>query len=644
MNGHRLQELDSSPYTQRDSNNIRKFFKVHHACNQLLDAIKVIYNNSLSREEIKTLSNSTSKVENAIAKSPATYIASYLTDIRSTIDLESIFQRYSFNEADSPVHQFIHYPVVSDPALETLAFIHRSYPNMNVNLTEKQKTLMSNERLEFLGDSWLGALVAYVIYEKYPYADEGALSKMKSAIVNNNNLEKISTKLGFKERLKENIPRFSMKFKDKFYKYYADCVEAYVGALVVDRFSVEFKEIADWLEELSQDKFEELGPEMFKKPLNKNAKGELAELLQFNKIGAKLSYKRITATPPFTVEVLLGDKVLASGTGPNVKEAEQRAAMEVLCNPDLIQKYSLYKIETNDAAKYLVEEIPTREGVLPGHKVDDIEIPISISRLSITERYNCKNPLESSITSGSEKFSSDLEQHDVMSISSEEQYNEQKKMSGEVDNNAKCKTLYDTININALADAIMSKMGNTLRPMVADIISELGETKEDKTNKSEVLKHDVETSPLKPIISKIPPFPPKPVRKSNKTLAPKTAEKVVTAPDLKRAQDLQLNVPRPNSVKKPTQENIKGSLDDIPFDKKASATLYTTLGSVNLFPSYEITMLDSGGFRSVCSVMGVGTVLAEGVGRSKKIAQHVSANNALQSKILQKVLRDASGA
>ena len=644
MNNHSLQELDSSPYTQKDSNNIRKFFKVHQACNQLLDAIRVIYNNSLSKEEVEEFSSSTNKVENAIAESPATYIASYLNNIKSTIDLESIFQHYSFNEVNSPVHHFIHYPVVSDPTLETLAFIHRSYPNMNVNLTETQKTLMSNERLEFLGDSWLGALIAYVIYEKYPYADEGALSKMKSAIVNNSNLEKISTKLGFKERLKENIPRFSMKFKDKFSKYYADCVEAYIGALVIDRFSVEFKEIADWLEELSQDKFAELGPEMSKKPLNKNAKGELAELLQFNKIGAKLSYRRITTTPPFTVEVLLGDKVLALGTGPNVKEAEQRAAMEVLGNPDLIQKYSLYKIETNDAAKYLVEEIPTREGILPGHKIDDIETPISISRSSIAEKYNSRTHLENSVTSGSEKFSSDLEQQDVMSVSSEEQYNEQSKSLGGAGYSAKCNSSYDPTNIDALAEAIMSKMSTALRPMVTDIISELEETKEDKCNESAVLKNDKETPFLKPLVSNIPPLPPKPIRKNNTTLAIKTTEVNIAATNLKKKpQNLHTNIPKVNSTKKTVQQVNNCSLDDIPFDRQASATLYTTLGSVNLFPNYEITMLDSGGFRSICSIMGVGTVLAEGIGRSKKIAQHVSASNALQSEILQKVLRDTSG-
>lgn len=626
MNDPSLQELDSSPYTPKDSINIRKFFKVHQACNQLLDAVRVIYNNSLSEEEIEVFSNSTNKIENAIAESPATYITSYLSDIKSTIDLESIFQHYSFNGVSSPVHHFIHYPVVSDPTLETLAFIHRSYPNMNVNLTETQKTLMSNERLEFLGDSWLGALIAYIIYEKYPYADAGALSKMKSAIVNNSNLEKISTKLRFKERLKENIPRFSMKFKDKFSKYYADCVEAYIGALVIDRFSVEFKEIADWLEELSQDKFAELGPEMLKKPLNKNAKGELAELLQFNKIGAKIFYRRITTTPPFTVEVLLGDKVLALGTGANVREAEQRAAMEVLGNPDLIQKYSLYKIETNDVAKHLVEEIPIRKGILPGHKVDDIETPISIRRSLIAERYNTKNSIESSVVSESEKFNSDLEQQDLISISSEEQYKEQNKEFRGVDSSIECKAPYDITNIDALAEAILEKMGTVLRPMVTGIVSDLEETKNDKFSKSTMLKDDKKTLFLRPIVSNIPSLPPKPVRRNNATLVAKTTEKDKAVTDLKKKSDEQAN---------------KALLDNIPFDKQASSTLYTTLGSVNLFPTYEIIMLDSGGFRSTCSIMGVGTVLAEGIGRSKKIAQHISASNALQSEALQKVLRDA---
>ena len=47
---------------------------------------------------------------------------------------------------------------------------------------------MSNQRLEFLGDSWLGAIISHILYKKYPTANEGTLSQMKEALISNANL------------------------------------------------------------------------------------------------------------------------------------------------------------------------------------------------------------------------------------------------------------------------------------------------------------------------------------------------------------------------------------------------------------------------------------------------------------------------
>lgn len=631
MDNHSLQGLNSSPYTKRDSINVRKFFKVHQACNQLKDALKVINDNSFTQAEKIEFANSTNKLENAIAKSPATLIASDILDLNSTVDLQDIFERHSFDGDNSPVHQFINYPVVSDESLENLAFVHKSYPSMNVNLTETQKTLMSNERLEFLGDSWLGALVAFIIYEKYPYANEGALSKMKSAIVNNNNLEKLSTRLGFKERLKSNIPRFSLKVKDTFSKHYADCVEAYIGALVIDRFSVEFKEITDWLEELSQEQFEELNSEMIKTPLNRNAKGELGNLLHFNEIGAKLSYRKTTNIAPFRVEVLLGDEVLAVGTGPNIKEAELRGAMEVLSKPELIKKYSLYKLETNDSPS-LVEEIPRRGGSLLGHRTQDNDTPMSTRNPSIGDRYKHNPQVEIESLPEIEHNNVNYEAKDTVTEHMAEDITPERNhnflYSGSSNKSTHNRTIPPTTDfsnnlngaqnndsIDALAQAILSKLGTTLRPMVAEIVTELESSKHTKiinnvTPVEPVAKPNIGFSSLPSYAPNVPPISPNPAR--NNHMVPNDQSSL-------------------NSIN-PTQ--------DISYDKNASSALLTTLQSLYLNPCYDITALESGGFHCVCSIKGVGIVLSEGTGRSKKIAQHISAGKALQSEALQQVMRD----
>ena len=183
---------EGNPFAVRDPLQLRRFYKIHNACVQLREAIKVIYDSAPTNEDINDMVKNGSQLEQSIGVSPAMSVASYLKMEQRSLDIESVFQRYKFENADLSVHQFVRYPVVTNMNLENLAFVHRSVPNMNVNLTEAQKTVMSNERLEFLGDSWLGAFVAYVLYRKYPFSEEGALSRMKNAIVNNNNLGKLS--------------------------------------------------------------------------------------------------------------------------------------------------------------------------------------------------------------------------------------------------------------------------------------------------------------------------------------------------------------------------------------------------------------------------------------------------------------------
>lgn len=340
-----------------EASNIRNFYKVQVACAELQQCMKTLYECGVSNRELDEMATSASPVDVAIANSPAMRMAANLEDVRDPFDVLAMLEYFQFNPESNPVDDFIFYPVISDPKLENLAFIHRSYPNMDVKLSETEKTIMSNERLEFLGDSWLGAFVAHICYKKYPFADEGALSMMKSAIVNNGNLARLSEMLGFKERLKANIPKSKMKIKDKVSKHFADCVEAYIGALVVDRFGKDLQEIEDWIEALADEQFNSLGDEMLKKPLNRNAKGELAELFQFNTLNEKLVYEKLTDSSPFRVRAMLGPNVLAEGEGHNIREAEQRAAMAVLEDHALLQQYCPFELEDNiQQQQYTVEE------------------------------------------------------------------------------------------------------------------------------------------------------------------------------------------------------------------------------------------------------------------------------------------------
>lgn len=107
-------------------------------------------------------------------------------------------------------------------AVYELALCHRSN---NVNSTE------NNERLEFLGDAILGAIIGEHLFSKYPTKDEGYLTDMRSKIVNRKTLNQIALKIGL---------RSIMKFNDQDYflrdsMIFGNALEALIGAIYVDK-------------------------------------------------------------------------------------------------------------------------------------------------------------------------------------------------------------------------------------------------------------------------------------------------------------------------------------------------------------------------------------------------------------------------
>jgi dsRNA-specific ribonuclease len=123
------------------------------------------------------------------------------------------------------------------------AFVHKSYCTMknadfntgNVKCPEDCLPLqeMSYERLEFLGDSLLGMIVAGYLYERFPDQNEGFLSKLRTKLVNGKMLGFLSDKIGF--------PKFAIISKQveeangrNNYKIMEDIFEAFLGAMYLD--------------------------------------------------------------------------------------------------------------------------------------------------------------------------------------------------------------------------------------------------------------------------------------------------------------------------------------------------------------------------------------------------------------------------
>ncbi|MCC7233480.1 MAG: ribonuclease III family protein, partial [Bacteroidia bacterium] len=77
-----------------------------------------------------------------------------------------------------------------------LAVYHLAFRHRSVAEEHPSGVKLSNERLEYLGDAVLGAVIAEMLFKKFPYKEEGFLTEMRSRIVNREQLGKLSLKLG----------------------------------------------------------------------------------------------------------------------------------------------------------------------------------------------------------------------------------------------------------------------------------------------------------------------------------------------------------------------------------------------------------------------------------------------------------------
>ncbi|MXX48070.1 MAG: ribonuclease III [Chloroflexi bacterium] len=116
----------------------------------------------------------------------------------------------------------------SDPALLRQAMIHRSYLNEST-----EPGLESNERLEFLGDAILGAVVAQQLYADFPGVGEGWLTVVRSRLVRNSTLGQIGQQLGLSECLLMGAGVANEGGRERF-SVLGRVVEATIGAIWLD--------------------------------------------------------------------------------------------------------------------------------------------------------------------------------------------------------------------------------------------------------------------------------------------------------------------------------------------------------------------------------------------------------------------------
>ena len=109
--------------------------------------------------------------------------------------------------------------------LYKLAFQHRSAALQGGNGNK-----LSNERLEYLGDAILGAIVADYLFKLFPFKDEGFLTEMRSKMVSRVQLNKLSHKLGI-----DSYIQTATDNNNHFRSIKGDAFEALIGAIYLDK-------------------------------------------------------------------------------------------------------------------------------------------------------------------------------------------------------------------------------------------------------------------------------------------------------------------------------------------------------------------------------------------------------------------------
>ncbi|NPV40194.1 MAG: ribonuclease III [Anaerolineae bacterium] len=208
----------------------------------------------------------------------------------------------------------------NDILLLTRAMTHRSY------LNEHPEALEDNERLEFLGDAILDFLVGEWLYNRFPEMEEGALTQMRSALVQTNQLAAFSRLLKFENtiRLGKGESKSGGKLRNTLL---CDVFEAFIGALFLDQGIEVVRDFINPMLEVAIN-------EVIEEHKNEDPKSQLQEWAQANGYPTPKYVTKAVKGPDhaktFEIEVKVNNKIMGYGIGKSKQSAEKNAAQKAL--------------------------------------------------------------------------------------------------------------------------------------------------------------------------------------------------------------------------------------------------------------------------------------------------------------------------
>ena len=205
-------------------------------------------------------------------------------------------------------------------SLLTRALTHRSY------LNENSEALEDNERLEFLGDAVLGFVVGAWVYHHCPEMHEGDLTKVRSALVRNEQLAEFARRLNFGRAMRMGRGEAASGGRNRD-NLLGSTFEAVIGAIYLDQG---VSAVEKFIEPLLHSANERI----IQRAEIYDPKSRLQEWAQAEKLGTP-QYIAISSSGPdhakiFEIEVRIKGAAYGRGKGPSKQVAEQVAAQTTL--------------------------------------------------------------------------------------------------------------------------------------------------------------------------------------------------------------------------------------------------------------------------------------------------------------------------
>lgn len=214
----------------------------------------------------------------------------------------------------------------TDKNLEFEAFTHKSFAH------EVKVDLNNNEKLEFLGDSVLQIIISEEIYKRFEMLDEGSLSKLRSAIVNENTLAEI----GKFYQIDKYLLVGKGELKNKGYErpsLVSDAFEAIIGAIYLDSNFETSREVLLKLIE----KYEQINKKIIDQSiiLDFDAKSRLQEVVMAKFKTTPKYISEVLDNDQFNITLMINEHKLGSITHQSKKKAMQLLAKKILENNEI---------------------------------------------------------------------------------------------------------------------------------------------------------------------------------------------------------------------------------------------------------------------------------------------------------------------